>query len=306
MKLIIITITALSVTLVICWACDPGPSPEVTSGEPVTAIAALADGEWELYDEVLRFTPESLYEQINGRAELYLSYNVIGLTHATFDNRKNDRLSISLSVYDMGSPLNAFGIYSVERLPGEAKIDLGRDAYRTNADYYIWQGRYYIRIISTDPGEESGRVGLEWARTLVASLPDSGGTLWGLELLPRENLVEDSVRYFLVDAMGLDFMHDTFTARYSSEGGPVTAFISRRASPDATTGVLDQYREFADRYGDSTDTQTIDGTDLLVCDMGESYDVVSTRGSVFCGVTAVVDRQNAIRQAAELWRSIPN
>ena len=306
MKPYISTITILSFILVMCWACETGVSPEVTSVDLETTIAALADDEWELYDEVLRFTPESLYEQINGRAELYLSYNVIRLTHASFDNRHDDRLSISVSVYDMGSPINAFGIFSVERFPGEPKVDLGRDAYRTNADYYIWHGQHYIRIISSDTGEESRRFGLDWARILVGALPASGGGVWGFDLLPRHNLVEDSVRYFVVDAMGLDFMHDTFTAQYSSDGGPVTAFISRSGLAEGTTHVMDQYREFADHYGDTTEIQTINGADFLVCDMGDSFDVVSTKGRLICGVTAVKDRAHAIQQAAAIWRSMPN
>jgi len=306
MKPLPAAISFLSVMLVICGACDSAWSPEVTRGDLASTLAALANGEWELFDKVQRFTPESLYEQINGRAELYLSYNVISLDHASFDNRHDDRLSISLSVYDMDTPLNAFGIYSVERLPGEAKIDLGRAAYRTNADYYIWHGQYYIRVISVDPGEESRLVGLDWARALVASLSDTGGNVWGYDLLPREDLVQDSVRYFLVDAMGLDFMPETFTAQYDSDGEHLTAFISRSASPAAATGILDQYQGFADRYGDGTEIQTNDGTEFLVCHMGDSFDVVATKGNVFCGVTEVTDSGLAIRQASHLWQALPH
>jgi hypothetical protein len=305
MKPLLPAIATLSVILLICWACDVTSSLDFAQGDVATTLAALADDEWLLYDEVQHFTPENLYEHINGRAELYLSYNVHRLTYASFDNRNDDQRSIGVSVYDMGSPLNAFGIYSVERLEEEEKIDLGRDAYRTNADYYIWHGQHYIRIISVDAGDESRHVGLDWARTLVESLPEDDRAVWGFETLPRENLIQDSVRYFLVDAMGLDFLRDTFVARYGSEAGPVTAFISRSASPNNAPGILNQYREFADRYGDGTETQTRDETEFLVCDMGDSFDVVTTKGNLFLGVTAVNDRNQALRLAADLWNSLP-
>jgi hypothetical protein len=305
MKRITALLSAVLVLLVTLWACGPESSPDRDRGDPAAALDALSRDGWALYDTVLRFTPDSLYEQINGRAELYLSYDVLSLTYAAFDHATDPGLSIGFSIYDMGNPLDAFGIYSVERSPGEDKIDLGREAYRSNANYYIWQGRYYITAVSTDPGEESGQVGLDWAQQLVASLPDSGETVPGVDLLPETDLITDSVRYFKVDAMGLDFMPNTFTAQYRGEGGPVTVFVSQAASPDAAHRVMNQYREFAERYGRGTDTTTFDDVDFLVCDMGESIDVVATKGNTTCGVTAAADRDQALRQAAEIWHSLP-
>jgi len=291
--------------LIALSACGAGPSPDTDQIGAVSALEGLSKDEWVLYDRVLQFTPDSLYEQINGRAELYLSYDVVGLSYASFDNTSDPGLSISLSVYDMGSPLMAFGIYSVERSPEEEKVDLGREGYRSNADLYVRHGQYYIRAISTDTGEESRQTNLEWVRQIVASLPDTGETVRGLDTLPKENLIADSVRYFKVDAMGLDFMADTFTAQYTRDGGPITVFVSQGGSPDAAQTVMDQYREHADRYGKGTEIMTVDDTEFLVSDMGSVFDVIAVKGPMICGVTAVDDPERAIEEAAELWRSLP-
>jgi hypothetical protein len=291
--------------LAVFWACGPAPPPDPSRGDPAAALEALAQDDWALYDRILQFTPDSLYEQINGRAELYLSYDVVSLTYASFDHATDPSRSISLSVYDMGRPIDAFGIYSVERSPGHHTIDLGRAAYRSDANYSVWHGQYYITVVSTDSGEDSARIGLDWTRQLVASLPDTGEVVPGLDLLPETGLIADSVRYIKVDAMGLDFMRDTFTARYDLGDGPVTAFVSQRASPDEARSVVAQYREFAERYGRGTELTTVEEVDSLVCDMGGSTDVVAIKGSVVCGVTAAADRDQALRQTAEIWHSLP-
>jgi hypothetical protein len=272
---------------------------------PAGAIEKLSRDGWTLYDRVLSFTPDSLYEQINGRAELYLSYDVLSLTYASFDNTNDPGLSISLSVYDMGSPLMAFGIFSVERSQGEETVDLGREAYRSNADLYVWHGQYYIRAISTDTGEESRQANLEWVRQIVESLPDTGESFRGLDLLPAEGLVEDSVRYFKIDAMGLDFMGDTFTAQYIRDGGPIDVFVSRGDSPGAAQTMMDRYREYADRYGKGTEIMPVDGTDFLVADMGGIFDAIAVKGSMIVGVTAADDPERALNEAANLWSSSP-
>jgi hypothetical protein len=306
MKRIVFLLSALALFLLPFSACAPDSSPERDTADPARALEGLSKDGWTLYDKVLEFTPESLYEQINGRAELYLSYDVLGLSYAAFDHASDPGLSISLSVYDMGSPQMAFGIYSVERSPGEEKVDLGREAYRSNADLYVWHGRYYIRAISTDTGELSRQTNLEWVRQVVASLPDTGKTVWGPGLLPGADLIADSLRYFKIDAMGLDFMTDTLTAQYTSDDGPIGVFVSRNASPDAARVVMDRYGEYADRYGTDTEIVTIDDTAYLVCDMGGAFDVIAIKDSMVCGVTAVDDRERALQEAVGLRRALRN
>jgi hypothetical protein len=271
----------------------------------VAVLEGLSKDGWTLYDNVLHFTPDSLYEQINGRAELYLSYDVVSLSYTTFDKTDDPAQSISLSVYDMGSPEMAFGIYSVERSPGEQKVDLGRAGYRSNADLYVWHGQYYIRAISTDTGEESRTTNLEWVSRIVESLPDTGEPVSGLEMLPRENLVADSVRYFKIDALGLDFMTQTFTAQYEGPEGRHTALVSETMSPDAAGDVVERFRGHAERYGKGTQVETIQGSEFVVSDMGGAYDVFSAREHLVCGVTAVDDRDRALTAAAEFCSALP-
>ena len=160
----------------------------------------LTPKHWRIYDRVMHFTAENLYEQINGRAEYYIAYDVIGMTFATFEKGGDSHFSVNLSIYDMGTPINAFGVFSGERSLETQRLELGRDAYRSGADYYIWQGQYYIQIMASITLEELKYVGFELAKKLTNLLPDSGESVWGLTVLPKANRVPQSIQYFLVDA----------------------------------------------------------------------------------------------------------
>jgi hypothetical protein len=259
---------------------------------------------WELYDEVRRFTAENLYEKINGRAEFYLAYDMIELTFVGFENGNDDGQFVDISVYDMGTPTHAFGVFSAERSHEASPLELGRDAYRSGANYYIWKGPYYIQIVSSDTTDELQRIGMDLARKTTDLVSDSGEPVWGLSALPEEDRVPGSERYFLVDAMGLDFMRNTYMARYKRDGTIVSAFLSQQDSQEAARDTVALYLEHANRYGEDAKHITVDGLDLTLCDMDGTYDVVFQNGRLVAGVSAVEDQDTAIQVSVDLWKKL--
>lgn len=263
-------------------------------------VSDLAPEGWELYDEVLHFTPDNLYEQINGRAELFLAYNVKSLTYATFDETRGGTSSVNLSIYDMGTALNAFGVFSVERSSGELPLQIGREAYRSGANHYVWKGQYYIKAIASDPGKKAQEAAWEIIHGASNQLSDSGEEIWGTGVFPQEDLVSDSIKYFLVDALGLDFLQNTFTALYLKDGTPLSAFISKTPSEAEALESMRLYSAFGERYGQSTETTRERGFGFLICEMQRGYDVVAVKGVYLIGVTSVPNREQALRRALEL------
>ena len=224
---------------------DQGPEPQ----DLCKKMASFVPKGWEIFDRVKQFTPQNLYDQIDGRAEFFLAYDIIRMTFACFISLANVSQFVDLSVYDMGSSANAFGVFSSERSPGETPVRLGRKGYRSGASYFIWTGRYYIRIIASESSEELNKIGMELARKLIGFLADSCEPVWELSALPKMNRVPDSEQYVKVDAMGLDFMRDTYLARYRTENVTVTAFLSKRDTPEAAKTVVSLYQEYAREYG---------------------------------------------------------
>ncbi len=277
--------------------------PYVIQGLP-EVVTGLTPKGWEIFDEVKQFTPESLYEQINGRAEFFLAYDVIRMTFASFINSADTGKFIDLSVYDMGTPTNAFGVFSAERSQGEPPLDLGRAGYRSYTNYYIWKGQYYIRIIASHTTGDFQRIGMDLAQKMTDFLPDSGEPVWGLTALPQADMVPGSVQYFKVDAMGLDFMRNTFMAQYRKGASIVTAFLSRRDSKKYAEATVDLYAEYAKQYGKGVAHLTSDDVKLISCDMGGSYDVVFRKGRQVGGVLSVESQSLAVQAATDFWRQL--
>ena len=267
-------------------------------------VTGFTPKDWEIFDEVKQFVPENIYEQINGRASFFLAYDMIKMTYASFVNGVNPAQFIDLSIYNMGTTTNAFGVFSSERSPEAPPLNIGRTAYRSGANYFIWKGQYYIRLISSDATDELRRIAMDLVRKVTESLPDSDEQPWGLAALPLKDRISSSIQYVKANAMGMDFLHDTYMAQYRKSGTKVSAFLSRRDSAEAARGVVDQYATFAKKYGKGVDRLRVEGVDLLLCDMRGSYDAVFHKGRLIGGVSAVDDRDLAVRAAIELWQQL--
>jgi hypothetical protein len=267
-------------------------------------VTGLTPQGWKIHDRILSFTPENLYLLINGRAEFYLAYDMVGMNFTRFEKNDDSDTFINVSVYDMATPANAFGAFSSERPPVSKELKIGRAAYRSGTDYYMWKGRYYVHIIPSTDSAELQLTAIQLAKKLDDSLWDSGEALWGLSALPKENLVPRSVHYYLVDAMALDFMKNTYTARYKRNQTQVTVFLSRRDSVETARDVITAYAEHAHLYGRKIEQLNINGVELTSFDMGDIYDVVFQKGTLVAGVTQVQDRDVAIQAALDLWRQL--
>ncbi|MCP4751870.1 MAG: hypothetical protein GY866_13325 [Proteobacteria bacterium] len=259
---------------------------------------------WAVLNRVYRYTPENLYEIINGSAELYLSYEVLGLMYANLANEKDPDAYIELSVYDMGSPTNAFGIYSVEMAEEQVPVELGRAAYRSGSGLFVWHGSYYILVVSSKAGPAMEQTGLKLIRRLLDFLKDSNEPVWGLSALPEKDRVPNSMRFFRTDAMGLDFLKNTYTASYRTDREPVTAFLSRTDSERSARNILELYIEYARKYGKEIKRLTRNRTEFILCGIGDGFDVVFQSGRLMGGLVSVPDPDLALRQAVEFHGQI--
>ena len=262
LRLRLLALTALAVMSI-------GSNGQIIASQslPVMVAGSTPQG-WQIFDEVKQFTPENLYEQINGRAAFFLAYDMITMTYVSFVYGDETTRFINLSIFDMGTPTNAFGVFSAERSQGESPLDLGRAGYRSDANYFIWKGQYYIRIISAGTTDEFQRIGMDLARKVTDSLLDSGEQVWGLTALPLTDRMPESVQYFKVDAMGLDFMRNTYTAIYRKGNTLVTAFLSQQESIEAARAKVMRYTAYAKKYGKGTDRLKAGEMELVSCDMG--------------------------------------
>jgi hypothetical protein len=226
---------------------------------------------------------------------------MLSMTFASYIHKADDTQFMDLSIYDMGNPVNAFGIFSSERTRTDEILPLGRAGYRSGSNYYIWKGRYYIRIMSSNNTEALRRLGMDLAYKLTSALTDAGEPVWGLRAMPREDRIPDSIQYALRDAMGLDFMTNTYTADYRFESETVSAFLSRKKDVDSAEKILSKYAAYGKQFGKGSQRLVVDDIDMVLCDMDGTFDAIFRKDRLIGGVTAVESRERALDFAKEFF-----
>jgi hypothetical protein len=293
---------ALAMVIVMSYA---SPGRPAASRNLAQMVAEFTPAGWQIFGTAKQFGKENLWEQINGRASFFLAYDMVRMTFVSFVNGANQSQFIDLSIYDMGNPTNAFGVFSTERSQEAPTVKLGRAGYRSDANYFIWKGQYYIQIISSDTTDMFRQTGMTLARRVSDSLTDSGEPVWGLTALPLADRIPQSVRYFKVNAMGLEFMRSTYTAEYRKGDTIVTVFLSRHKTATSAQDAVARYIGYAKNFGEGIDAMTVKDVDLVACNMGGIYDVAFQKGRLVGGVSSVENRELAIRSAMDLWEQLP-
>lgn len=276
----------------------PADASAVAAGTPAATAARLLQGHlpagWTPVGQEQRFTAATLYEKIDGRAEQYVAYDVVGLSCVTLGC--GGREPVDVYVYDMGAPLNAFGIFSAERPAQASPRALGRDGYVAASCLFFWKGRHYVQVLTDASDAGAAQAADAVAAALDRALPASGEEIWGLAALPTNGLQPTSVQYFRRGALGLDFLAEAFTATYAIAGTEVTAFVARHASTAQADSTLARYRRYVAEYGTLQAPQEGMDTGLVY----GGFEVVFRQGPYIGGVSAASDHAAATRVAARL------
>ncbi|MDX2038144.1 MAG: DUF6599 family protein [Isosphaeraceae bacterium] len=243
-----------------------------------------------------RYSDLNLYEKINGRSEIFHAYDVAGMACATLTQASDPGKFIDIYIYDMSTPLGAFGISSVERAAGSRTVSIGDGGHRTDADLFFRKGRYYATILTSGPDADVQRAATSLAETLANRLKGEAAEIWGLEMLPAKDRRNDTIQYIMVDALGLDFLANAFLASYRSDAGEFTAFLARSETPEQAALVLSKYAAYLGEFGKSAEPVEIAGSRVILADVGGgSFDAACRVGSFVVGVTSARGRDAAVK-----------
>ncbi len=194
---------------------------------------------WRLTAEVQRFLPKTLYEYINGAADLYLACDFEELWVAEYASDRKG--SVVVEVYRHRTPRDAFGIYSQER-PAEAPpVPVGSQGYADTNLLNFVAGPYYVKISSSGTGAADREVLMRFGSATASGLGTDGGLPPELQLFPAEGKRANSEKYLTRNFLGYPFFNAVFTAEYERAGRRFRLFIL--AARDAA-----ECRELLGRY----------------------------------------------------------
>ena len=166
------------------------------TARPVHSAAATAPpwlpAELQVSGEPESFTPDNLYNKIDGKAELYTAAGVVGMKCQRFALKASPDDWLEWSVYDMGSLPHAFSVFSTQRRAEGQPLDLTAYAYQTQNALYFVAGNNYIEAVASSANRPLLDALLALAKRFVAANSEGAGQMPEMQLLPAENLVAGS------------------------------------------------------------------------------------------------------------------
>jgi hypothetical protein len=211
---------------------------------------------WKFTEAPMNYLPPTLFEYIDGAADIYLAYDFKELIVGQY--KKGDKnQSLTVEIYDMGDEKNAFGIYSAERFPDNKFISIGNQGYLEEGALNFIAGTYYAKLLCFDCGEESSKILKLFSQKIVERIKDKGYLPHLLRFFPKEGLVPNSEKFILRDFLGYSFLHDGYTANYQLKGLDFDCFLAEGKNEEDAQKMLAEYlktrnkaeiREAADGY----------------------------------------------------------
>ncbi len=125
---------------------------------------------WVMEEKPALFTVDTLFDHINGEAELYFPYGFDTLATARYVKKDAPGSELMADVYRMGSLLDAFGIWSNYRKADAPGCNLGADCVLSSSQMLFYQDRYFVRLQATGTPTPDRNVFLACGRALSAEI----------------------------------------------------------------------------------------------------------------------------------------
>jgi predicted secreted protein len=263
------------------------PKPAVR-GEPMeialAGIKPMSDTEF--------YNSDNLFEKIDGRAPAYQNFNVQALRCRSFDVVAAAGSFVDVYEYRFDSPVDAFGMFALERDPKGGPLDFAPDGYSGEMGYFFRQGAVYVQIIASDVKPETLAAAKAIALNRAKELPVDDSGLAGRRKLPAAGMIADSVSFVPENAQGQATLKDVFQAKYSFDGTELPFFIMVTKPADAAKA-WKSFQDFCARFGKVALLPDVNGGKIFSAQVFGKWKVVYQREGELGGVFDAADEASA-------------
>jgi len=209
---------------------------------------------WKPVHDPSPYNPKTIFQYMNGAAELYLAYNFRELKAVRFE--KPGKPSIVVEVYDMASPEDAYGVFTFERQDPDAGIGQGSEF--GGGLLRFWKGRYFVTIFGEEPGQDIEGAILLLGRRIANSIIRTGNPPKIISCLPDKALsyskkdtwffrshIHLNQRYFVARAniLKLSLDVEAVLARYEAGEGRTHILLAHYPSPEKAESAMKNFRK---------------------------------------------------------------
>jgi hypothetical protein len=282
-----------------------------SEAEPIqTLLPKNIPEEWVQRDAPRMFSTQTLFEHIDGQADLFLQYGFEKSVFATYHDKKTAERRIDVDIYDMGNVLQAFGIFSRFRSE-DRSAGIGLDSSESDHYVFFYRDKYFVAIQSSDSCSSSLKL---FAQEIASQIPDNSSPPREIAYFPGGGLKPGSLEYFPDGLLGLLFLGRGFKASYrenddrktAPEGPDFQIFLSIFENSREAENALRDFRDYLSTKGRLTERTSVQfGTDALIgVDPYQGKTVVVNKGPFLMGAVGFEQDEAAERRLAELIKQV--
>lgn len=199
---------------------------------------------WKMDGETYRYSPQNLYEYINGGAYFFIGYGFVELTGANFSPVTGESDAVTVDIYDMGNKLNAFGVYQLRKDSQAPSLGIGTASFGSNDDLVFHKDRFYVEIRAFFTDRKDSSVVKNIASMVAEHLPGDNSLPKALAYFPEKKRIVGSERYISGGILGHAFLDKGLVCDYHIKGKKGTAFIAFLPSVQDAVRSVKQHKAF--------------------------------------------------------------
>jgi len=193
---------------------------------------------WEIVDGPRRFDRTTMALYMEADSELLREYRAVGVATALYRPLGDRPGTVTVWVYRLGSPLEAFGFYgrktaTVPRIPAPSMGSHDVTAFRSGL--LLRKGAHFVSIVTDGP--EAGGELVMFARSILEAIPPSEYGVPGWAKLFDEGAGKDEIVYYPKGIYGIPLEAGMFVRRKTIKGKAYEVYYSRR--PSVATALRD-------------------------------------------------------------------
>jgi len=262
---------------------------------PVARALDVADchlvAGWEQRGARRHYTPDNLFEYLNGSAEGYILYGLVQMQGVTCRSKRG---STTIDVFEMNDADSAYGVFTANLDPQMPIEKLGMGGQVLPRRALFCKGKYYVELAASP--EKGGATALRaFAAEAEKRITGRSTPPAALSWFPTAKLA--SVRLIPESVLGLRLLKRGFVAHY--EQGQ--AFVVMEESKGSAAAVLGQLRQrFAEGVPAHVADEAFQADDQYLGGL-----CMFRKGRYIGGFANMPDAQAATAQAATLAAHIP-
>lgn len=274
------------------------------NSKSLTELLPAEHSGWKTANEDNFYDNETLYNYIDGGAELYLSYGFNKVISRNYI--KPGQPEIRVDVFDMIKPRNAYGVYTHSR--EKIEHNFGQGSQTLIGAVLFWKNRYYVSVISQSETDEVTKAIHGIARIIDSSIQGKGKIPDVIKKLPDNKLVPETVTYFH-HPVWLNYFAWLFEDNYLNISNETSAVWAKyNTIPVRTMLLLVQYKNINEaNYGFNSFTKYFfpdSGNEIIKRDKNSRWISCRVKDNLFAAVFNAPVKDIAIKLLEQVHNNI--